>query len=184
MIFHKIIYFLKVSTFNKSRYKNKFCILNLTRSISINLIIISHIIIEVLLYLNKSFNIIYSKRFTSIHNTLNKRHIFIKLSSTCNTTNPFFKSNIRLSIVYSSILITFHMLICFSNSFIFCKLRIMFHINTSKFMNNRTILRSFVRSSYSILNSNTNKTRTLSNMKTKTIKFILNSLTIKITHLL
>ena len=121
IIFHKIINLFKLSTFNKSRYKNKFSILNLTRYKSLRILIKVMVIIEVLLYLNKSINISNTKRFI-ILNLLNKRKIFIKLTSTSNTTNPFFKSNIRLSIIYSSTTISFHK----SSSLFYCKMCIIY----------------------------------------------------------
>ena len=73
------------------------------------------IIIEVLLNLNKLTNSSSIKRFAFIKYCFNKRFILLKLTTSSNTTNPFFKCDIRLSVINSSIMKTFH----HTNSFFF-----------------------------------------------------------------
>ena len=93
VFFHHIVNLFKLSTFYKLRNKNKLSIFNLTRSKRICILIKIHIIIEVLLNLNKVIQF-FSRKSFSIHYLFNKRKMVSKLTSTCNTSNPFFKCNI------------------------------------------------------------------------------------------
>ena len=183
MFLHQIINLFKLSSFYKLRNKNKFSIFNLTRNYYTSLFIIILVIIEVLLYLNKSIHFYISKIFTFL-NLLNKRKMLHKLTSCSNTTNPFFKSNIRLSIINFSVSKTCHhisstlsisVISSFSTS-LFSKIRCKsFNKNTIFTRTIRFFIFTFYRSSYCINNSNTYKTIILFNITNS----IYNSLLIK-----
>ena len=123
-------------SFNKLRNKNKFSIFNLTRNNNTCLMVIILVIIKVLLYLYKSIHFIICKIFTFL-NFFYKRKMFHKLTSSSNTSNPFFKSNIRLCIIYSSICITSHHVSCMNFSIWFTHSRC-----------NKSIYQSFSKNSW------------------------------------
>ena len=161
-----------MSSFYKLRNKNKFSIFDLTRNNYTSLFIIILVIIEILLYLNKSILFCISKSFTFL-NLLNKRKMFHKLTSSCYTTNPFFKSNIRLSIINFSISKTCHhisstlsifFIWCFSSTLLGKISSESFNKNTIFTRTIRFLIFTFYRSSYCINNSNTSKTIILFNI--------------------
>ena len=167
---HKIINLFKLSPFNKLRNKNKFSIFNLTRNNNTSLFIIILIIIEVLLYLNKSIHFSIYESFTFL-NLLNKRKMFHKLASCSNTSNPFFKCNIRLGIINFCTSKTSHHI---SSSLLIVLIRSLSTCLSSKvltkFFNKNSIFTRpisflifcFYRGSYSINNSNSSETIILS----------------------
>ena len=170
MFLHKIINLFKLSSFNKLRNKNKFSIFNLTRNNNTSLFIIILVIIEILLYLNKSIHFTICKSFTFL-NLLNKRKMFHKLTSCSNTSNPFFKCNIRLSIINFCISKTSHHI---SSSLLIILIRFLSTCLSSKvltkFFNKNSIftraisflILCFYGGSYSVNNSNSSETIILS----------------------
>ena len=116
----------------------------MTRSKNTRSNIIILVIIEVLLNLNK-FTEFRTSKFFTCKNLVNKRFILIKLTSSSNTTNPFVKTYIRLSIINSCVAITIYK----SFSLLLAKSTINKLLNKS--------LKSFFILSYSINNCYSNK---------------------------